>query len=1251
MDQPFAPRKWPLRQVGFGIAAILVLGILGSLAWFILQNKPGSATLGAEVEACRPAEIPQDYEAANKSDLEGDLRRDSYFQSGEEYTIAPGATFRIPQGRTLIIQPGVRVRFGEGSRLVVEGTLLACGRASRRILFTADAEVGRPGFWSGIELNDPTSGTVLGHLTVEFAGKDNHPVMWMSGSSFQIEDVEFSSNQWYSLSFDPNSAPDLRGPFEVDASPSGWEMRGGDLNSTRAWDYDQTIIVNGVVRITEEARLTLPAGMLVKFLPTSAIHVLGVLDAQGTPGQKIVLTSVNDGGEEGAPPPKAGDWVGIVWTGQKYTSFLSDVEVRYAGGQSPSGKIYASLFLEDASPQLNSVSVQACNTFAISTDIRSSPQIRDLAIDSDDPLKRWELRESQVEDVGTYTLASLETSDGLSLHPLATGWVRVAEKATLIVNPGTQILFSNGNRSGMWVSGVLKINGTPREPVIMTSWKDPQVGGSGQPAPGDWAGLHLKGGKPGETIVSELIMRYAGAVENTCMRLEGSSARLENVSIEHCAAFPISSDAVAQPTIEDLSLSDNTAGNVWEIRGSDLTERRTSTWAPVELKNGEPLIRRITGRIIVGQAATLALTPGTALSFGPEGYLVIRGGIQAPGTEQEPILLTSWRDPEINPKEGGAQPGDWPGLALDGVLEGQLLQNVSIRYAGSANRGASCLLLNNASPVVDQVEISHCSYYPISSDLGSNPQIGTMSLADNQLGNAWVIRESTLSRGSMQQWQAIQQSGGDSDLPRLVTGWLTIDAGATLEIGPGAVVRFEQGIGMAVKGSLNAAASKKEPAILTSWRDPEFSSEGGVQAGDWAGLHLDNPQGKVLFDWVEIRFAGQREGALKLTNAAPGLKNLLIRDSANYPISHEIQSSPEWGNVSLINNSPANAVEIRGSTLERAGELIWTPLKLEDGSEIARLVTGRLTIGENATLRMDPETVVKFTGEGWLEVFGALTANQAVFTSFQDDQFGGITDRGTTSDMVWKGIQLKTRKPVRLQDVTLRFAEVGLWLENSAPELSTLLIEGCTQAAISADLPSSPQFKSVTFKENAINGMLMRATELPDGETRWNRLGDENQVVRVILANLTISPRAQLVIEEGTVIKFGSQVGLIVEGQLSAAGSEQAPVIFTALSDDRAGGDSDFSQLAPSRGAWLGISVNPNNTGARLSLTNMEIRYAVNGLFLLNMPDWFYDGLVIAESQFYGISCDLLSVFSLEEEGIVFNNNGNESTSCPTPDR
>jgi hypothetical protein len=53
------------------------------------------------------------------------------------------------------------------------------------------------------------------------------------------------------------------------------------------------------------------------------------------------------------------------------------------------------------------------------------------------------------------------------------------------------MLFSEGD-SGLWVDGLLKADGDRKQPITLTTVRDPAYTREGGAQPGDWAGLHLK---------------------------------------------------------------------------------------------------------------------------------------------------------------------------------------------------------------------------------------------------------------------------------------------------------------------------------------------------------------------------------------------------------------------------------------------------------------------------------------------------------------------------------------------------------------------------------------------------------------------------------------------------------------------------------------------------------------------------------------------------------------------------------------
>lgn len=1251
---PTTPRTKPRLPIGralIGLIILISITLIGFFGWQWWENRPATTSPLAEVEPCIPADLTDEYQLSNSHGLSGAFAQNTYFANGEEYSVEDNSTLTVPKDITLLIEPGARVRFGEGAKLVIQGTLLACGQDNRRILFTADASSGRPGYWAGIEFDNADSDSVIGHATFEFAGREGHAPIWLQDTDLHIEDVRFDSNQWYALSFNPDSFPRIRSPFTVENGPQGWEVRGGKMNKDQTWDSEQPFIVKGGLEVVEDAKLTLPSGIWVKFQPNSALRISGEMEANGTASNPIVFTSVNEQGDDTAPDPGAGDWGGLQFFGRDGRSQLAYVEIRYAGDTAiQSGCLY----LQDAAPSFNNLTISDCGGFALSTDILSEPSFENLNLPEIKATQAWELRESTLDGTVKRSFAGISVAGSKTLlNPIVTGWVGIAESATLAVEPGVKFLFRGGERAGLWADGKLQLNGTQKDPILLTSWQDQTSGGEGGAASGDWGGLHLKGSQADETTLSFVTIRYGGQGNTNCLRLTNAAPTLNHLTIENCTGYPVSSDAASEPVVEALELKQNAQGNLWEIRESSLEERSEWVWTNLLAADDTPIIRLVTGLITIKPDATLTLEPGLILKFTGNAGLWAQGSLIANGTAAQPILMTSWRDPEGGGAESGAQPGDWAGVALDGGQTLKKLAYVEIRYAGIPNRGVSCLGLNEAAATLENVSIRHCAYYPISSDMVSDPKVTGLVLEDNQPADEWAMRKSTLPRGATRTWEPVPTSSG-GQIIRTALDWLSVEEGAQLKINPGVVIKFQQNAGLWVGGSLNIEGSETQRVIFTSWRDPEFSREGGVQAGDWAGLAMEHAQGNSEIKYLEVRYAGANRnprGAITLLGTSPTLSNIVLQDSAWYPLSLDLESNPKLERATFKNNTPANAVEIRASDLTTSGEHVlgtWTDAA---GQPLIRVVTGQLNIGENATLRLTSNVVVKFDTNGKFVINGGLLMADAVLTSLHDDEYGGDTDGNAQGEPSWQGIELRSRKLIHLENTLIRFAQTGIWMENAAPQLVGVKIEDSWVSALNGDLLSTPEISGLSLSRNALNGLLLRGTTLPEGETRWQILNPDEPLVRVVQETLTVGTNARLIIDPGVIVKFAPETGLIVEGQMQAGQRNNTPVIFTTLADDEFGGDTDSTFQDTRRGGWLGLTVNPNNTNASLSLFSVRIRFATVGLLLTNLENWEYADLTIENSQAFGLSCDETFPFDPTNEEISLLNNGIPTESCPTPDR
>jgi hypothetical protein len=88
-----------------------------------------------------------------------------------------------------------------------------------------------------------------------------------------------------------------------------------------------------------------------------------------------------------------------------------------------------------------------------------------------------------------------------------------------------------------------------------------------------------------------------------------------------------------------------------------------------------------------------------------------------------------------------------------------------------------------------------------------------------------------------------------------------------------------------------------------------------------------------------------------------------------------------------------------------------------------------------------------------------------------------------------------------------------------------------------------------------------------------------------IVPGVTVPAGIRLTIEQGVVVKFnGGASGLYVDGTLIARGTISDPVVFTALSDDAHGGDTngDITATVPYAGYWGYIGFNAGSQGSIL---------------------------------------------------------------------
>lgn len=89
-----------------------------------------------------------------------------------------------------------------------------------------------------------------------------------------------------------------------------------------------------------------------------------------------------------------------------------------------------------------------------------------------------------------------------------------------------------------------------------------------------------------------------------------------------------------------------------------------------------------------------------------------------------------------------------------------------------------------------------------------------------------------------------------------------------------------------------------------------------------------------------------------------------------------------------------------------------------------------------------------------------------------------------------------------------------------------------------------------------------------------------------------VSSGFTLNIEPGVVVKFRNSARLLVEGDITAIGTGDDPIVFTAFADDDYGGDMDRAVAVPTKGSWFGVELTAQSNTSRFE--NTIFRYGGN---------------------------------------------------------
>lgn len=680
-----------------------------------------------------------------------------------------------------------------------------------------------------------------------------------------------------------------------------------------------------------------------------------------------------------------------------------------------------------------------------------------------------------------------------------------------------------------------------------------------------------------------------------------------------------------------------------------------------------------TSSITIPSGQTLTIQPGAILKVGEADLVNVSGELIAPGGAVSSI--TSFADDSVGGDSNGdgpsaGAPQDWAGIRVQpgGRLE---LNDVDVRFCGASvycpiyMQGGEavlddCIISDSDGPGIRGSEssslsvrnshIQNCVDFPIQNvPITDLPNFSNNTASGNGLGD--VIR--CLSFNLDEDVSIVADN--------LISGVLAIPAtssvefGATLTLGPNLGVKWIGASLLDVEGNLVVQGAPGQETVFTSFEDDSFFGDSNVDGfsqaskADWAGIRVLGT-GHIEFHHAILRAAGASVycpvycsgGDLELYDCVlefsdgPGIdfngldvvaivERTDIRDTNGWAI-HDclIEVVPGFSQNTASGNLLGDAIRLDSKNPARDATII--PDNLID-SVLVNASTK--SIEDGVTVEFQGGVIVKNDGGELWNVLGSLflrgtDQNEVIFTSLEDDQFGGDTKNdgptvGVKAD--WAGLRILGGGLLEADHTRIRFAGAsvysGFYLSGGLLHARDCTVEQSDGPGV--DFNNTAELSTVVgchFEGNnglPINDVRLDVLEGCDSNTAANNVaGDYIRIVPgnisanavttarnliggslFVPASTTVLEGTTWTLEQGVSVKFNSGSLLTVTGTLRARGTVAHPVSLSSFDDDTFGGDTNGD--GPSTGApgdWAGIRTVANNaTNGILDLEQTWVRY------------------------------------------------------------
>jgi parallel beta-helix repeat protein len=784
----------------------------------------------------------------------------------------------IAAGTTLVIEPGVIIKFADAMFWNVDGTLLANGTATDPIIFTSyrDSSYGgktiaandfskpAPNDWRYIQMFSTSGNSQLNHCSFRFGGRDNVGMLYTNSVTFpsQFTNLSFSRSSTYGVRM-YRTIVTLNNARVDSNGNSGVYILGQNPGS-------DVIIRNSTIRNNANSGLYADPGSAFREVSNCVIQYnanYGVVVLDGQVPQTYVNNSVQfnalDGFRLNNPALSFIDVqligniisdngsIGALSTASRYISNIIERNNYPLGVWGKLGNIYVNNSNVDGN-------VISGNTFN-----------KAIAI------------------VGTYLRDTIRSAfpaamGSMTYHVITD--IAVNTNDTLVIQPGVNLKFFYQN-SGTYsidfdIYGTLLAEGTQAMPVTFTSWRDSTAGGktsaltdTAGPVRGDWNHIVFRNGS-GNSRVQYCRFRYGGDNGYETVHFETNvgaiSFRKNSVEFSDSHGLSVGNTSV---TLDSLYIADNDNIGVWLQNNANVN---------VQIKNSS-IINNGSYGIYKESNAKLSLVDRCNIGYNnSEGLYIVNN--------QVALTVSNSR---IHHNAGHGIYNYSYNYTIDTL---NLYVNNAIHNNAQAGIMSSRAYILSDSIYANRYGIGMTGQLSLNgtgNDLGN--QYGPNIIVNNQF-NTVVAVESYIKGKIGYRWPL-----GMTSKVLAVRGDLELSAGDTLTVAPGTVLKFAKDWGSPrfyVYGTLLAEGMENSKVIVTSWTDDTF---GGDTNNDTTAT-LPEPG-----EWMRILFVGSGSNGSKV-------KNTVFRYGGQYGYSMvELSTSNARFDSSFFSYAQGPALQLSNS--------------------------------------------------------------------------------------------------------------------------------------------------------------------------------------------------------------------------------------------------------------------------------------------------------------------------------------------------